>query len=503
MIDPQDENFTVGIVGAGAMGQGIAQVCLTGGMNVILHDVQEGAAENGLDTVLKRLKRLVEKGRLEESALAAIRGHAIAASGMADFAACHLVVEAVFEDLDLKQRVFGEVEDAVSEDCVIASNTSSILISSIARTSRNRGRIAGLHFFNPVPLMQLVEVVRGPETRLDVIDFLVAAGKRMGRTPVVARDAPGFIVNLGGRAYTTEAMRILHERIATPAQIDAIMRDCGHFRMGPCELMDLTGVDVNYPVSRIIYHGYDDDPRLKTSFPHRSLMESGRFGRKVGKGNYAYDGDGKMIDPPSPDHVTDAAPAKEAVLLEPDEALKGFAAEVGLRASATDDETSPILAAPLGEDCTALAARTGCDFRRLVAVDLSADTAKRVTVMTAPGADKAARDGIAARLAASGRAVTAIKDSPGFIAQRVRAMIANLGCEMAQIGVATPDEIDLAMRLGLNYPLGPLQLTADIGPKNVLTVLERMQAITGEDRYRPSQWLRRRALLNLDIATPD
>ena len=502
MIDPKDEDFTVGIVGAGAMGQGVAQVCLTGGMNVILHDVREGAAEDGLAAVLKRLARLVEKGRFHERDLARMRGHAIAASGLADFSACHLVVEAVFEDRDLKQRVFGAIEDAVSEDCVIASNTSSILISSIARTCRNRGRIAGMHFFNPVPLMQLVEVVRGPETRPEVIDFLVVAGKRMGRTPVVAKDAPGFIVNFGGRAYITEAMRIVHEGIASPAEIDAIMRDCGHFRMGPCELMDLTGIDVNYPVTRIVYRGYDDEPRLKTAFPHRALMESGRFGRKAGQGNYTYDEDGKMIDPPSADFATNAAPADKVALVEPDARLEGFAADVGLPI-AKDDGAVPLLAAPVGEDCTALAVRTGSDFHRLVGVDLSADVSKRVTVMTAPGADAASRDSVCARIIAAGRAVTLIKDSPGFVAQRIRAMIANLGCEMAQLGVAAPGQIDLALRLGLNYPLGPLELATDIGAKNVLATLERMQAITGEDRYRPSQWLRRRALLGLDIATPD
>jgi 3-hydroxybutyryl-CoA dehydrogenase len=502
MIDPRDENFTVGVVGAGIMGQGVAQVCLTAGMNVILYDVREGAAEQGLAAVFKRLARLVEKGKLEERELARMRGYAIAASGLGDFAACHLVVEAVFEDLDLKQRVFGEIEDAVAEDCVIASNTSSILISSIARTCRNRGRIAGLHFFNPVPLMQLVEIIRGPETRPEVIEFLVAAGKRMGRTPVVARDAPGFIVNFGGRAYVTEAMRILHERIAGPAEIDAIMRDCGHFRMGPCELIDLTGVDVNYPVSRIIYRGYDDEPRLKTAFPHRALMESGRFGRKVGRGNYVYDSEGTMIHPPSPDFTTENAAADRVALVEPSDALAGFAAEMGL-AVAEDDGRIPLLAAPLGEDCTALAARTRSDFRRLVAVDLGADHSKRVTVMAAPGADATLRDAVCAGIIAAGRAVTLVKDSPGFVAQRIRAMIANLGCEMAQIGIAAPDQIDLALRLGLNYPLGPLELAAEMGPQNVLAILERMQAITGEDRYRPSQWLRRRALLGLDISTPD
>jgi 3-hydroxybutyryl-CoA dehydrogenase len=503
MIDPNDKDFTVGIVGAGAMGQGIVQVALAGGMNVILLDVREGAAEAGISNVFKRLNRLVEKGKLEEKQVAEMRGRAIAASGLGEFSACHLVIEAVFEDIDLKQRVFGEIEEAVSDDCIIATNTSSILISSIARASHNRGRIAGMHFFNPVPLMRLVEVIRCPETRDDVVDFLVEVGKRMGRTPVVAKDAPGFIVNFGGRSYTTEAMRILHERIATPAQIDAIMRDCCGFRMGPCELMDLTGVDVNFPVTQIIYLGYDDDPRLKTSFPHRLLLESGQLGRKAGRGNFTYNDKGEMIDPPSPDHVTDAAPAKSVVLCEADEALEKFAAELDLAVLKDDDGKSPLLAAPLGEDCSAFAIRTGADFRRLVAVDLSTDISKRVTVMTAPGADEGARDAIAAAIAASGRAVTAIKDSPGFVAQRIRAMIANLGCEMAQIGVAAPDQIDLALKLGLNYPQGPLEMADLMGPGNVLALLNRMQELTGEDRYRPSTWLRRRAGLGLPISTPD
>lgn len=503
MIDPNDKDFTAGVVGAGAMGQGIAQVALMGGMNVILFDAREGAAEEGLDAVFKRLYRLAEKGQLTDKDVQEMRGRAIAASSLQDYGACHLVVEAVFEDLDVKRRVFADIEQAVSEDCVIATNTSSILISAIARNAARKERIAGLHFFNPVPLMPLVEVVRGARTSDATVEFLVAAGKRMGRTPVVASDRPGFIVNLGGRAYTTEGARLLHDRVATPAQIDAIMRDCCHFRLGPLELMDLTGVDVNYPVSQIIYNGYDQDPRLKTSFPHRALMEAGLWGRKTGQGNYAYDGDGRKIDPPGADHETDAAPAGGVVLIEPDEELRAFAAAAGLKAAGEDDGKAPLLAAPLGEDCTSLAARTGADHRRLVAVDLACDTSKRVTVMTAPGADPAVRDAVAAAIAASGRAVTAIHDSPGFVSQRVRAMIANLGCEMAQIGVAAPAEIDTAMKLGLSYPLGPLELAADIGAARVNTILVTIQAITGEDRYRPSQWLRRRALLGLDIRTED
>jgi 3-hydroxybutyryl-CoA dehydrogenase len=493
----------IGIVGAGAMGQGIAQVALQGGMSVVVHDAKAGAAQAGVEQVFRHLERSVEKGRLTAAAVEAMRGRVTVAESLQGFAGCGVVIEAVFEDLALKQEIFRELEGIVGEDCIIASNTSSLLIAAIARPCRRRERIAGLHFFNPVPLMSLVEVVRGPETADDTVRQLIELAIAMDRTPVVARDAPGFIVNHGGRAYTTEAMRLLHERIATPAQIDAVMRDCCGFRMGPCELMDLTGVDVNYPVTQSIYRGFSDDPRLKTSFPHLALLEAGRLGRKSRLGHYAYDDDGRMAAPPSPDHVSEAKPAERLVLAEADASLRDFATDLGAELVIRDDGEAPILAVPLGEDCTSFAVRTGTDFRRLVALDLSCDTSRRVTLMSAPGANPAFCDAVAALVARSGRAATLIHDSPGFIAQRIRAMIANLGCEMAQIGIAEPSEIDVAMRLGLNYPAGPLELAEELGLASVVAVLRSLQAITGEDRYRPSQWLRRRALLGLPVYTPD
>jgi 3-hydroxybutyryl-CoA dehydrogenase len=191
------------------------------------------------------------------------------------------------------------------------------------------------------------------------------------------------------------------------------------------------------------------------------------------------------------------------VLAEADANLRAFAGELGAELVIRDDGEAPLLAAPLGEDCTGFAARSGHDHCRLVALDLTCDVSRRVTLMTAPGADPACRDAVAALITRSGRAATVIRDSPGFIAQRIRAMIANLGAEMAQIGIAEPAEIDIAMRLGLNYPSGPLELAEQLGLATVLIVLQNLQAITGEDRYRPSLWLRRRALLGLPIHTPD
>ncbi len=488
---------SVGVVGAGAMGQGIAQVAATGGMTTLIVDAKPGAAANAIETILGRIERLKEKGRLDSDAAEAAKDRLRAADDIADLADCDLVVEAVVEDLSIKRDVFKAIEAAVGPDCLIASNTSSLPIASLARACDKPERVAGLHFFNPVPLMRLVEVVQGPETSAATVEALRGLGEGMGRVPVVVRDAPGFLVNMGGRAFSTEGARLTHEGVATPAQIDAIMRECCGYRMGPFELMDLTGMDVNVPVSRIVYEGYLHDPRLKTSPNHVALLDAGRLGRKSGAGWFDH-GEGAA---PGADRATGARPANRVALAEPDPRLEAFCREIGV--SIDDDGASPILGAPVGEDATAFALRTGVDFRRLVALDLLCDTRTRVTLMTAPGVDPNALDAVAATLIAAGRKVTAIKDSPGFVAQRMQAMIVNLGCYMAEIGLASPKDIDTAMKLGLNYPRGPLELAEDTGAEILLTIMQRLQALTGEDRYRPTGWLRRRAGLGLSIHAPN
>ncbi len=502
MTDPLDNDLHLGVIGAGAMGQGIVQVAAAGGISVSLLDARDGAADAGLATVAKRFDRLVEKDRMTAPEAAAAKARAGPVAGLPDLAGCDVIIEAVFENLELKQGIFRDLEGIVRGDCILASNTSSLLIASIARDCADKSRIAGMHFFNPVPLMKLVEIVQSADTSGETVTFLTALALRMTRTPVTVRDAPGFLVNHGGRAYTTEAMRILHERVATPAQIDAVMRDCGHFRMGPLELADLTGMDVNYPVSLFVYNGYDQDPRLKTAFPHRALLEAGRLGRKTGHGNYRYDDSGGKSDDDGGSTAFASPPTNAICLIEPDAALIEFATGLGCEILASDDGACPLVAAPLGEDATSFAVRTGCDAGRLVCVDIHCDSSKRVTVMSPPGILTDRRDAVGALIAAGGRAVTVINDSPGFICQRIRAMVANLGCEMAQIGIAEPEQIDLAMRLGLNYPLGPLELAEHIGLAETVAILTRMQAVTGDDRYRPSLWLKRRAALKLPVYTP-
>ena len=548
MKSSTEPGYVVGVAGCGAMGQGIAQVSVQGGMKTLLFDARDGGAEAAKTAITGRLNRLVEKGRMGESDAQAAVDLLMPCTAMSDMSGADCVVEAVFEDLDVKHSLFRDLEGVVRSDCILASNTSSIPLAQIARVCEHRDRVAGLHFFNPVPLMKLVEVIRAAQTSDATIAVLMDLGRRMTRVPVEVKDSPGFLVNMGGRAYSTEALRIVHEGVATPAQVDAIMRDCWGFRMGPFELMDLTGIDVNYPVSQIIYDGYNQDPRLKTSPNHKAMFDAGLFGRKTGQGWFRYDGKGQKIDPPSPDFVTDAAPATKVAIFsserlttawaeasmisdlgqevvdemysdlkdeDPDQALLDFCREIGLEvvdpfegADGLADVTEvmdgldiPVLTGPIGEDATSVAGVA--DYRKLVCIDLLGDLSKRVTLMTAPGVDQLRLNSVASAIIKSGRQVTAIKDSPGFVGQRMTSMVANLGCYMAEIGLALPEDIDTAMQLGLNYPRGSISLGEHIGAAMLNEIMENIHECTGDDRYRPTLWLKRRAMLGLSLHTPN
>ncbi|MFO1081764.1 MAG: 3-hydroxyacyl-CoA dehydrogenase [Reyranellaceae bacterium] len=502
-LDINRADLTVGIVGTGAMGRGIAQVTAQGGIKAVMYDAAAGGAAKARAAIVETLKGLVAKGRLAEAECAKAEANLAVAETLADLKDCHVVVEAVFENLEVKQKLFGELEAVVSPETILASNTSSIRIASIARALKHRERVCGMHYFNPVPLMKLVEVIRAAETAQWVVAAMTMLGKRQTRVPVVVGDTPGFLVNLGGTAIGTEGLRIFQEGRATVAQVDAVMRDSCGFRMGPFELMDLTGIDVNFPARKIIYEGFFHDRRMTPSPYHESLYAAGKLGRKTGGGWYGYDAKGGKIDPGA-DYATGAEPAASVVIMDPhNKKLTGLIAHDGARMLGADDGKSPILVAPIGKDCTTTAVELGLDPKRTIAVDLTGDTAKRITVMTAPGADKAVLDAAVALLARSGTKVTVIKDSPGFIAQRMCAMIANLGCEMAMICIASAQDVDTAMTLGLNYPRGPLALADWLGVKDCHEILVQLQAITGDDRYRPSQWLRRRAMLGMSATTPE
>jgi len=489
---------TIAVAGSGVMGAGIAQTALTSGLRVILYDVDQAALDKARAEIVARIERLVEKGQVAADIREQVDSRLALADQLPALAPAQVVIEAIVEQLTPKQALFVALEDVVAPETVLATNTSSLSVAAIARHCKRRERVCGMHFFNPVPLMKLVEVIATPDTSPRCVDTALALSTRLGKTAVSVRDVPGFLVNLLGRAYTTEALHICHEGVATPATIDAIMRDVAGFRMGPFELMDLTGIDVNFPATSFIYQGFQQDPRLKTTILHEALFNAGRYGRKSGQGFHAYPQE-KAKEPPRP--AQGDAPALTAFAAEAAPGFRVLEAR-GLKFVARD-AADAILVSPTGEDAASACARLSLDPRRVVAIDFLGAEQDVLTLMAPVGGDGTV-ERLAQQLRALGYRVAVVRDSPGFVAPRILAMIANLGCEVAQIGVASsPADIDTAMKLAQNYPRGPLEWAQWLGPAKVLEIVQQLQAMTGSDRYRPSLWLRRRAQLGLSIYTPD
>lgn len=500
-------DLTVGVIGTGAMGRGIAQVAAAGGMRVLMSDNRPGAAQEARDFIEKMLARAAEKGSMTKDDAAGAVNRIAIVSGPADMKPCQVVIEVVVENLEAKQKLFAELEDIVAPDCILATNTSSLSVTTIASKLKTPQRFAGFHFFNPVPLMKLVEVIDGLRTEEWVGDALMALGRRMTREPVRLKDAPGFLVNQVGRGFTLEAAHLAYEGIAGFADVDRVMRDAGGFRMGPFELMELTGLDVTHPASELIYNQFFQEPRYRPNLIMRSRYEAGVLGRKSKRGFYDYDGEMKPIvqpEPPAPSArpasvwVSSAEPRGHAVLSE---MVKK--AGIPLESGSKPGSKSLILVTPIGEDATTSAVEQGLDPARTVAVDTLFPMAKRRTIMGTPVTDEAYRQAAHGVLAADGVPVTVCRDSPGFIAQRIVAMIVNIGCSIAQSRTAQPADIDKAVTLGLNYPHGPFKFGDVLGPDRVYKVLGSMYRIYGDPRYRPNIWLTRRARLGVSLLTAD
>ena len=505
-LDVQRPDLLIGVIGAGAMGRGIAQVAAAGGMRVRLTDAKPGAAQEAVKFIDGMLRRAVEKGTLKSEDAQAAVGRIEIVAGPADMKPCHAVIEAIIENPEIKQKLYSELEGIVADDCVIASNTSSLSVTLLANKLKRPGRFAGFHFFNPVPLMRLVEVIDGVLTEPWVGDALMVLGKRMTREPVRVKDAPGFLVNQVGRGYSLEASHLVSEGVTSFVEVDRVMRDVGGFRMGPFELMDLTALDVTQPASELLYGQFFHEARYRPSLVMRSRLDAGILGRKTKRGFYDYSSGEQAVPaeaaPPStrPESVwlSKAEPSGHAALSELLDKL-GAPVESGAKPS----DHALILVTPLGADATTSALEQDLDPQRTVAVDTLFPMIKRRTIMTSPITAPKYRDAAHGLFASDGVPVICAHDSPGFIAQRIIAMIVNIGCSVAQNQTATPADIDKAVTLGLNYPHGPLAYGDRLGPDRILKVLSNMQRITGDQRYRPTLWLSRRARLGVSLLTPD
>ncbi|MDQ2916213.1 MAG: 3-hydroxyacyl-CoA dehydrogenase PaaC [Pseudomonadota bacterium] len=493
---------TVAVIGTGTMGCGIAQVASRAGHPVLLFDTRLGVAEKARATIAQTLNGLATKGKLDKGAADAAASRIVAVHALGDCVSAQLVIEAIIEDFAEKRSLLRELEKIVTPSTILASNTSSLSITALSAGLKFPNRVAGMHFFNPVPLMQLVEVVTGLATDAATADSIAATAVDWGKQPVRATSTPGFIVNRCARPFYGEALRVLAERAADAATIDALLREAGGFRMGAFELMDLIGNDVNFAVTRSIFDACYHDPRYAPSVLQEERVAAGYFGRKSGRGFFDYADDAAR---PAPTTVSpQTAPkrltvrgdlgvarallerlAKAGVAVEPGGARDEFpdgAIEVG----------DAVLALSDGRTATARAVTTG--VRNLVLFDLALDYAActRVAMARADSCAAIAFDGAAGALQAAGIAVSPLDDVAGLVVLRTVASLANEAADAVTHGVASARDVDVAMRNGVNYPRGPLRWADEIGVARVRNALVNLAAHYGEDRYRLSPLIARR-----------
>ena len=494
----------VGVVGAGAMGRGIAQMMAQAGSQVRLLDAQPGMAQSAHETILEQWHKQVAKNRMDTDQCDACTARLQTAHALTDLADCDLVVEAIVERLDAKQALLRELETVLRPEAALASNTSSLSVTAIAAALQNPQRMAGLHFFNPVPVMKLVEVVAGLKTDPALCTALAAQVRQMGHTAVQAQDSPGFIVNHAGRGFTTEALRIVDEGVADVATVDRILRDQVGFKLGPFELMDLTGLDVSHPVMESIYHQYHEEPRYRPSVITAQRLAGGLLGRKTGEGFYRYVDNAAQYPDDAPAPVVDSIPPvwvspRAARRPEIYQLLKNLGADI--ETGTTPSANAIILVAPLGFDITTVAVVERLDPTRTIGIDMLVEESatRRRVLATNPVTRVDIRNAAHALMARDGKAVSVVRDSGGFVTQRVVATIVNIASDICQQRICSPRDLEVAVTLGLGYPLGPLAMGDRWGPTNILEVLFNMQTVYGDPRYRPSPWLRRRGAIGLSL----
>lgn len=491
-----DSRTVIGVVGAGAMGAGIAQVAAAAGHPVLLFDAFPAAAARGHAGIVGALGRLVSKERLTAEAAHAIAGRIRLCDTLEDLAPCALVIEAIVETLPAKHDLFGRLEAIVGPDCILASNTSSLSITALGAALADPARLVGMHFFNPAPLMALVEVVAGLASAPALVRAVADTATAWGKVPVVCKSTPGFIVNRVARPFYAEGLRLAQEGAADPATIDAVLREAGQFRMGPFELTDLIGHDVNFAVTRSVHAAYFNDPRFLPSLLQQELVEAGWLGRKSGRGFYDY---AEGATRPQP---CTAPPCSAPVSLDllgdlgPAAALADLAAKAGLRVTRMGgpgliDLGGTTLALSDGRSASERAATEG--IADLVVFDLVLDwcSARRIAIAAADQSSAAALERAVGFFQAIGLAVSVFADVPGLAVLRTVAMLANEAADALYHGVANAADIDLAMAKGVNYPLGPLAWAERIGLARVLATLDHLARTYGEDRYRASALLRR------------
>jgi 3-hydroxybutyryl-CoA dehydrogenase len=500
----------VAVIGAGAMGSGIAQIAAQAGHPVQLFDTRFGAADEACRTISATFDALAAKGKISPDAARAASGRISAVNVLADCVSARLVIEAIVEDLEAKRALLRELETIVAPETILASNTSSLSITALAAGLLQPQRVVGMHFFNPAPVLPLVEVVSGLATDRAVAEAVYACAAAWGKLPVRASSTPGFIVNRCARPFYGEALRLLSERAADPATLDAVIREAGGFRMGPFELMDLIGLDVNFAVTRSVWDAYFHDPRYTPSIWQQELVAAGFLGRKTGRGFFKYGAGEAKPEPltqpphPRPTVIRVCGDLGPAAALANRLAASGVAVERVQMNDAFADGALSIdggwLALTDGRTATSRATTSGA--HDLVLFDLALDyaTCTRVAVARADTCSERSWSAAVGTLQAAGIAVSAFDDVAGLAVMRTVVMLANEAADAVTQGIATARDVDLAMQKGVNYPIGPLAWADRIGAARVREVLVNLAAHYGEDRYRTSPLLARRCAATQALA---
>ncbi|HLM86417.1 MAG TPA: 3-hydroxyacyl-CoA dehydrogenase NAD-binding domain-containing protein [Solirubrobacteraceae bacterium] len=530
----------IGVLGAGVMGCGIAQLAARSGARTLLHDPFPEALARGTQSARDGLGKEAAKGRLTEEDAQAAGARLEPVQDMSAFAPCELVIEAAPERLELKHEMYGKLSEIVSEECVLATNTSSLLVTAIAAGASRPERVVGMHFFNPAPVMRLLEVVAGVQSSPRALALAHATGEAMGKTVIVAKDGPGFIVNRCNRPWGLEALRLLQEQIADIETIDRICRMQGGFRMGPFELMDLVGVETGFEISQSFYAQSFGEPRWQPSMIAARQVAAGLYGRKTGRGYYDYsEGVGKHR-PPDPEpldgsaagHDRVGAAGEGVVVISGDGAiaqeLRAVAGEAGYEVRSPHEPTGGVLPA-LFVDCdptppaTQSAARAAdgrpdrrgaappphggarlllCAKGSLGALDPGGSAvgfhvlppladAKLVELTRSESSSPVAAARAERFFGALGRHVEWVGDAPGLVLGRIVCQVINESAFALGEGVGDTHDIDTGMVLGLSHPHGPFEWADAIGVDHVLTVLEALCEEYREERYRPAPALRR------------
>ena len=491
---------TIGVIGAGTMGAGIAQVAAQAGCRVKMYDARDGAAQAALVRTSDTLAKLAEKGKLSADDAKSASARMTSATDLADFHDCDLVVEAIIEDLHAKQALFRSLETICASTVVLATNTSSISITAIANGLARPENVVGMHFFNPAPVMQLVEVVTGHLTSAAIAERMEACVREWKKTPVRCKSSPGFIVNRVARPYYGEAFRVLESGGADVPTIDLVLREAGGFKLGAFELLDLIGLDVNLMVTKSVWNAYYQDSRFRPSLTQEEMVAGGLLGRKSGRGFYIYPTE--TAAPPA--SMLGPVPTMAQYLLESDaldpliERIK--AAGIKVQARKEDD--------PLGAGMFRVGNATVCltdgrsatqlayeeELSNVVTVDLARDfaTAKRVALARGEETTTAALADAVGLFRALGMEVSVITDIPGMIVARTLAMLANEAADAVLANVSDAAGVDTAMKLGVGHPEGPLATADRIGLTLINAILVNMQGHTGDDRYRQSLLLQRK-----------